>query len=553
MTDSLPHAADHPEREERLARLVERLLEEVAQGVEPDFDALRAEHPDLIDEARELIATAELADALGSDPHAETLAGPQRTRLSDVLPEMWGDYEILDELGRGGMGIVYLARQQRLGRTVALKVLQGGAAASDADRQRFRSEAEAAARLDHPHIVPLYEVGEHAGQPYLCMKYIAGETLARRLQAGPLTSDEAVRILLPLCSAVTEAHAQGILHRDLKPANILIDERGQPYITDFGLAKLQGAEGRSLTESGAILGTPGYLSPELASAGRQPIGVGTDVYSLGAILYAMLTGRPPFQGATSVQTIMQVLEQDPVPPRLLNPDVDPDLQLIALKCLQKPVDLRYAGASDLERDLRAWQNREPISARSSRFRDILNRAFRESPHAVVLENWGLLWMWHALVLLALCLITNVMQLVEVTDRTPYVVLWTAGTGIWAAIFWNLRHRAGPITFVERQIAHVWAGSMAMSTLLFAVEALLDLPVLALSPVLGLIGGAVFLAKAGILSGQFYAQACALFLTGLLMAWWPRSGWPNVGISLFGLVSAASFFVPGWMYRRGRGG
>ena len=332
------------------------------------------------------------------------------------LSGQFGDYELQTELGRGGMGVVYLARQQSLGREVAVKMLLGGSSAGHQDRQRFRSEAEAAARLDHPHIVPVYEVGELDGRPYFSMKHIVGETLARRLQAGPLPAEDAVRLMLPLCSAVAAAHEKGILHRDLKPSNVLLDEAGTPFITDFGLAKQLDAGDLSLTESGAILGTPGYLSPEQASGGRQPVGPATDIYSLGAILYALLTGRAPFQGTTPVQTIMMVLEQEPIPPRVLNPQADADLQLIALKCLQKPADLRYASVRALKRDLRAWLNREPISARSSRFRDILNRAFRESPHAVILENWGVLWMWHALVLLVLCLTTNAMQVFEVTER-----------------------------------------------------------------------------------------------------------------------------------------
>lgn len=551
MTPPSPSSESTPGREERLADLLDDVMRQQQEGREPDWTRIADEHPDLLDEARALLATAQLADELADDAHAETVSPPGGVIDVPDLDGQFGDYILQEELGRGGMGVVYLARQQSLGRQVAMKMLLGGDAATLQDRQRFRSEAEAAARLDHPHIVPVYEVGETSGRPYFSMKYIEGETLAARLHEGPLASEKAVRLMLALCSAVAAAHENGILHRDLKPSNVLLDEAGTPFITDFGLAKQLEAGELSLTESGAIIGTPGYLSPEQASGGRQPVGPATDIYSLGAILYALLTGRAPFQGTTPVQTIMMVLEQDPVPPRVLNPQADADLQLIALKCLQKPADLRYASVVDLQRDLQAWLDREPISARSSRFRDILNRAFRESPHAVILENWGVLWMWHALVLLVLCLITNTMQIVEVTERTPYVLLWTAGIGIWAALFWNLRHRAGPITFVERQIAHIWAGSMVMSSLLFAVEALMNLPVLTLSPVLGLIGGAVFLAKAGILSGQFYVQAAASFATAVVMAWLSHAGGPPIGISLFGIVSALSFFIPGWHYYRSR--
>jgi serine/threonine-protein kinase len=280
------------------------------------------------------------------------------------------------------------------------------------------------------------------------------------------------------------------------------------------------------------------------------IGTATDVYSLGAILYAMLTGRAPFQSASPVDTLLMVLEQDPPPPRVLNPQADPDLELIALKALQKPADLRYVSADAMADDLEAYLRHEPISARSSHFSQVLSRAFRETHHAAILENWGLLWMWHALVLLVLCLVTNGMQLWDVTSRWPYFLLWTAGLGAWAFIFWNLRRRDGPVTFVERQIAHVWAASMGCSTMLFGVEALLGLPVLTLSPVLPLIAAAVFVVKAGILSGMFYIHAAVLFATAIPMALGQRAGW-NYGLTLFGIVSAGTFFAPGVKFYRQR--
>ena len=194
------------------------------------------------------------------------------------------------------------------------------------------------------------------------------------------------------------------------------------------------------------------MSPEQAAGSRGMIGVSTDIYSLGAILYSMLTGHPPFQAVSPVATVLMILEQDPISPQLLNPQVDRDLEMIALKCLQKPIELRYATAEELAVDLEAYLADEPISARSGRFTQIMTRPFRETHHAAVLENWGLLWILHAAVLLVVCLVTNAFQLCDVDSRWPYVALWTVGLSSWAAIFWNLRHRAGPITFVERQIA-----------------------------------------------------------------------------------------------------
>ena len=550
--------SDSSSNDELLASLLGQLEERARSGAPVDLEGVTSAHPELADELRALWATAGVIEGLDLGAELESMAdgdGAEPTR-SD-LPRRMGDYELINELGRGGMGVVYRARQLSLGRTVALKMILRGELASSTDISRFRAEAEAAARLDHPHIVSIFEVGAHDDQPYFSMQYIAGTTLSQRLVSGPIPPEEAAGLLIPVCRAVAAAHRAGVLHRDLKPSNVLIDDAGSPYVTDFGLAKqMTAGDGSvsmtagSLTHSGAILGTPGYMAPEQAAGQRGSIGPATDVYSLGAVLYAMLTGRAPFQAASPVDTLLLVLEQDPPPPRILNPQADPDLEVIALKALQKPADLRYATADALADDLEAYLRHEPISARSSQFSQVLSRAFRPTHHAPILQNWGLLWIWHALVLLVLCLITNAMQLGDFAARWPYVALWTAGLGAWAAIFWSLRRRAGPVTFVERQIAHVWAASMACSTMLFAVEAILGFEVLTLSPVLPLIAASVFLVKAGILSGEFYVHAVILLATALPMALLQRSGW-NVGVTLFGLVAAGTFLAPGVKFHRQR--
>jgi serine/threonine-protein kinase len=443
------------------------------------------------------------------------------------------------------MGIVYEARQVSLNRTVAVKMILRGKLASEADQERFRAEAEAAARLDHPGIVPVYEVGEREERAYFCMKYVEGRTLSELLKSGPMPPRDAARILCAVSRAIHFAHEHGVLHRDLKPSNILIDAAGQPHVMDFGLAK-QFSDPEKLTRTGAVLGTPAYMAPEQAAGARGEVSPASDVYSLGSILYHMLTGRPPFSARTPVDTVLKVLEQDAVPPRVINPEVDRDLEMIAVRCLQKPADLRYSTAEALADDLDAYLKDEPISARSGRLGQVVARWFRETHHAPVLENWGLLWMWHSLALLIACLLTNTLQLLGDTNRLHYAALWTAGLGAWAAVFWMLRSRMGPVTFVERQIAHIWAGSMISIALLFPLEAWLGEPVLRLSPVLALISGMVFLVKAGILSGAFYVQAFALFATAGLMAWQPR--WAHL---IFGVVSAACFFFPGLKYYRQR--
>lgn len=551
----------------QLAEIVDKLLEQSRQGRCPDLSVVISQHPQWESELRDLYATLLLVEDASScvfvrqdSSSRETLEENSFPNSPAQLPREFGDYVLLQELGRGGMGVVYKAWQKSLRRLVALKMILRQQLATADDLARFRAEAEAAARVHHPQIVTVYEVGELHGQPYFSMQYVEGTTLARVISEGPISSRRAAKLLIPICRAISTAHRHGVLHRDLKPSNILIDKEERTFVTDFGLAKRLRSDDHaginaplpeSLTYSGAIVGTPGYMAPELAAGQKTAIGPATDVYSLGAILYAMLTGRPPFQASNPLDTVFMVVEQDPLPPRMLNPHADPDLEMIALKCLQKPADLRYPSADALADDLEAFLANEPVSARSSNILLILSRAFRETHHAAILENWGLLWMWHSLVVFVMCLITTFMQHGGVTSRWPYVLFWTVGVGTWALIFWELRKRSGPITFVERQIAHIWASSSIASTLLFFVEELMQLPVLKLSPVLPLFAGSVFLVKAGILSGSFYGQALVLYACSLIMAHWQH--WPryNYGVALFGAILGACFFLPGWKYWRQR--
>ncbi len=486
-----------------------------------------------------------LAHAVGSQVQADC---PDIDRVPDItstfqLPYRLGDFELLEELGRGGMGVVYKARQISLNRIVALKMLLRGRFASATDQARFRAEAEAIARLDHPHIVPIYEVGQFEGHVFFSMKYVAGETLLERLAKGPLDPREAARIMAIVARAIDFAHRRGVLHRDLKPSNVLIDREGQPLVNDFGLAK-QSTDTNSLTRSGVVLGTPAYMSPEQAGGGRGQVGPASDVYGLGSILYHAITGQPPFIGNSPVDVVLMVLEQDVPLARSINPQANRDLEMIAVRCLQKPTDLRYHSAVALALDLEAWLADEPVSARSGHFSHVVAMLFRETHHAAVLQNWGLLWMWHSAVLLIVCLLTQVLQWSGVEYPLAYFMLWTAGLGTWASVFWMFRQRMGPVTFVERQIAHVWASSMISIALLFPLEYAMGFPVLTLSPLLGLSSGTVFLVKAGMLSGSFYVQALALFLTSFLMA-----HWPEYGHLIFGVVAAMCFFIPGWKYHR----
>ena len=276
----------------------------------------------------------------------------------------FGDYELLDELGRGGSGLVFKARQLGVNRIVALKLLAGGPAAGRDFVHRVHTEAAAAAQLEHPNIVPIYEFGEHEGAHYLTMRYLDGGTLQDRTARTRVPALEAARLLIPIANAVDHAHKRGILHRDLKPANVLLDAAGTPYVSDFGLARVAEQES-SLTVSHTVLGTVAYLAPEVALGGARAATTASDVYGLGSILYELLTGKPPFAAQTAVATMRLVAEADPPDPRTYNPDLPSDLVTICLKCLEKNPAQRFESAQALADDLTRFLNHEPIAARSA--------------------------------------------------------------------------------------------------------------------------------------------------------------------------------------------
>jgi hypothetical protein len=360
-------------RDRRLEEVLHAYLQAVDAGQPPDRDALLRQHPEFASDLAAFFAdqdaVAQLAQGM-AEPVAPALPAGETPTLapgeaaapaSGTRLRYFGDYELLEEIARGGMGVVYRARQVSLQRVVALKMILAGNLASADDVQRFHREAEAAANLDHPNIVPIHEVGEHEGQHYFSMKLIEGGSLAGR--ALPLPDRQAAELLATVSRAVHHAHQRGILHRDLKPGNILLNAKGQPYVTDFGLAKPV-AGGPSLTQSHAIVGTPSYMPPEQARSEKM-LTTAADVYSLGAILYELLTGRPPFRADTPLDTVLQVLEREPERPRTLNPQIDRDLETICLKCLEKEPSKRYGSAEALAEDLEHWLRGEPIRARPS--------------------------------------------------------------------------------------------------------------------------------------------------------------------------------------------
>ncbi len=366
------------EREQRLNEVLAGYLEAERQGHPPDRQELLARHPDLsadlnsffADKDRFASLAAPIAPVSAPAPQGMETLAPEEAPPDPALGRVryLGDYELLEEIARGGMGVVYRARQVSLNRIVALKMILAGQLATAQDVQRFHSEAQAAGNLDHPHIVPIYEVGEHEGQQYFSMKLIEGGSLSSKVSELLGDRRAAVRLLAQVARAVHHAHQRGILHRDLKPGNILVDVAGQPHVTDFGLAKRVASTGpessqeKGLTVSGGIVGTPAYMAPEQARA-EKGLTTAVDVYSLGAILYELLTGQPPFRAATPLDTLLLLLEKEPARPSSLRPGLDRDLETMCLKCLDKEPARRYGSAEALAEDLERWLGGEPIQAR----------------------------------------------------------------------------------------------------------------------------------------------------------------------------------------------
>jgi WD40 repeat protein len=377
--------------EQRLDEVIAAYLEADRLGQQPDPQEWLARHPDLADGLRSFFAdrahfqrqaAAMPAPAPVVNPADLPTLAPYQATAVGVLGTVryFGDYELLEEIARGGMGVVFKARQVSLNRTVALKMILAGQLASATDVQRFHQEAEAAANLDHPNIVPIYEIGEHEGQHYFSMKLIEGSSLVTHMPAFQAKRGGAVQLLATVARAVHYAHQRGILHRDLKPANVLLSFSREPpasaggalaggsrlndcvpLVTDFGLAKRVEGD-KELTHSGAIVGTPSYMAPEQATA-RKGLTIAADVYSLGAILYELLTGRPPFKAETPLDTVLQLLDREPERPRTLDPRINRDLETICLKCLEKDPHKRFGSAEALAEDLERWSRGEPITAR----------------------------------------------------------------------------------------------------------------------------------------------------------------------------------------------
>ncbi|MCH8828320.1 MAG: serine/threonine protein kinase [Planctomycetes bacterium] len=406
----------------------------------------------------------------------------------------FGKYQLQREIGRGGMGVVYLARQTNLDRTVALKMILSSRLASPEDVRRFASEAKAAASLHHPNIVAIHEAGQIHGQHYFAMDYVEGLSLAELLQKGPLEADHAAECLAAIAGAVHYLHEHSIVHRDLKPANILLDADGRPFVTDFGLVKVFGTDSEQ-TRSGMIIGTPSYMAPEQAAGKTADISPRSDIYSLGAVFYAMLIGRPPFQHENPLETLVDVLEGEPTLPSKLNASVPRELELVCLKCLEKDPARRYATAAELAADLTRYLKGEPVSARPNGLLQRIRRWTRREP-ALVSRLGGLTIA--AAIIQARFFYNRFFALPE--HDVPYHLRIISILACWAAVscvFQKLMHRQKWAHFARFS----WA--LADAVLLTTALSLAEPP---LGPLL--IGYPLLIAAAGL----FFRVRLVVFMT-----------------------------------------
>jgi serine/threonine protein kinase len=471
----------------------------------------------------------------------------------------FGDYELLTEIARGGMGVVYRARQITLNRIVALKMILAGKLADQEEVRRFRTEAEAAARLSHPNIVAVHEVGDIDGQHFFSMEFIEGTSLAQRVSTGPLPGRDAAGYVRRIAKAVHYAHRQGILHRDIKPSNIMIGPDDEPHITDFGLAKRLGDQDSGQTRTGAILGTPSYMAPEQAQGKNQELGPACDIYSLGAMLYELLTGRPPFRAETPFDTVMHVINNEAAPATLLNPNIDKDLETICHKCLEKRPAQRYATAEALAQDLQNYLDGNPISARNSNVISRLQHMLDRSHHDADFATWSTMVLLMAAVIgFQHTLIYFLMQL-----EVPHWTILAARAIeflLLGVLFWHNRSRRRllPTSSTERELWTIWIGYFfaliatvtanrfvhVMDLIEPTARAPAHLAECLPYPFLSILSGLAFFIMGSNYWGRCYAFGVAFFGLGCLLPF--ALSWAPL---LFGLTWAATLTMVGFHLRR----
>ena len=492
-------AADH---QEVLETVMAEYLEQLESGSTPDPAAYLEAYPQHVDELSTFFRNHHW---LGTSPTPDT---------PSLLGASIGPYQIEREIARGGMGVVYQARQEGLDRSVALKLISGGVLAGKEERSRFRMEAEAAARLDHPGIISIYDIGSWRGYEYFSMAFIDGPTLQQHVDARDLNYDRIANLLKQIAQAVHYAHRAGVIHRDLKPDNVLINSDGNPLIADFGLAKTHRA-GSIVTQTGQVLGTPHYMSPEQAS-GHRDTGASSDIYSLGAMMYALLTGQPPHQGTTAAQILRSLAEDDPPLPKQICKEIPTDLENICLRAMRPEPEARYSTAEDMALDLERYLSGEPTQAGSSGLLDRMAREFHRDQHQTYFKNWDRALENIGFVVFAAHLVMFGAQFLFEPPH-EWIAYWPARTvmmcGILIVIY---RAREGamlPSSTAERPIWSIWIAYLATLAVLNVISLIGDNPQTSVFQSAAALSGFGFIA----MSGHIWGGSAALGLGFLAVA------------------------------------
>lgn len=552
--------------ESEVDQVIARYFASLDRGEKVSPEELISKNPNVGDELRAFFANRKVLIPWTSP----RVSGYDASALpNSMIGKSIGDYVLHELIGAGGMGLIYRATQKPLGRDVAMKLIRGGSIASEAEVARFRREAEFAGMLDHPAVVPILDFGCFEGNYYMVMSYVAGPNLSSILNHGPISPLESAEACIEICDGLAAAHKLGIIHRDLKPSNILLQPKDrkasmqqsdQPEsasmdwrfslrdfrvrVTDFGLAKLMSDEA-AITRSGDVLGTPSFMAPEQARGDLRTIDVGTDIYALGAILYNMLTGRPPFYADSVAATLQQVITSDVVPPRVLNRAVPKDLDALCMKCLSKDPTKRYASADELTQDLARFVRGEPVLAKRTEWWGRLEYLVQQERRDEYFQGWGPALIAIGIIVLLSHVLIEVLQILRFVGWQAYFLPRVAMFGGLAfCLFYFRRYSIWPINSVERLIWMIWLSYLMALGAVNASRLVMNRPQVELYPVFSAIAGAAFL----LMGSQIWRGCYAIGIAFFVLA--PVTGqWLHYAPLAFGLMWGIALIALGISFNR----